>query len=151
MDFIDKWNTNETLLQSYRSIFISFESFLLAVGAIAARKNHFIICTLAIVGIISIWPIWFRVVQIRHRIVDYYKYAAHLPKSKLSKLCTEHEYLSNINQRNFANSILGLKSNWRVTRIKMDLVLPLLFTIVWIILVLYQFGVLDFFNVVSPL
>jgi len=70
----ERWNANESLLQSYRSIFISSVSFLLAVGAIVAEKSIAVLMAVAVVSVLMIWAIWFRVVRARHLIVDYYMY-----------------------------------------------------------------------------
>lgn len=37
------WSINESLLQSYRSIFISSQSFLLAVGGIVVDKSTIVL------------------------------------------------------------------------------------------------------------
>lgn len=83
----DKWELNEQLLQSYRGVFISSQSFMLAVGAIVWGKdkdlNVFgITCA---VGIGMIWLMWFGVVRARHKIVDYYKYGSNLKEILLKK------------------------------------------------------------------
>lgn len=138
MNDMEKWSVNESLLQSYRSVFISSQSFLLAVGAIVADKSTMVLLATAGVGTLMIWAIWFPVVVARHRIVDYYKYRASLPESRRPELCSESDYVKDRTLRRKANEVLGLKTNWRPTRRKIDLLIPFLFSFVWIVLLLYR-------------
>jgi hypothetical protein len=131
------WAVNESLLQSYRSISVSSESFLLAVGAIAAGKSVLVLLGTAALALILIWLIWFPVVRARHRVVDYHKHVIQLDEQARSKLCTEHEYVHDSKLRKRANDLFGIKSNWRATRVKLDLLVPLLFTCMWFILLIY--------------
>jgi hypothetical protein len=62
-------------IQSYRQKFISFESLLLAVGAIVVDKNPVVMVFAASIGVVTIWGIWYRIVRSRHLIVDYYKFS----------------------------------------------------------------------------
>lgn len=134
----EKWSINETLLQSYRSIFISSQSFLLAVGAIVSGKSPMVLYVVAAISLLMIWAIWFPVVRARHRIVDYYKYGAVLSESKRSELCSEKQYVHDYELRKKANELLGIRSNWRSTRKKLDLLTPALISSVWLVLVVYE-------------
>jgi hypothetical protein len=141
-DFENTWSTNESLLQSYRTIFISSQSFLLAVGAITTTgKNSFLLqlfwSAIAIIGLIMIIWFWMPIVRARGRIVDYYKFGRKLAEEQRMKLCTETEYVNNKEARRIANELLGLKTNLRTTRKKVDLWLPILFSCVWIILAIF--------------
>lgn len=136
----DKWSINETLLQSYRSIFISSQTFLLTVGAIVSSKSHAVLYVVSVIGLIMIWGIWFRTVRARHLIVDYHKYGSELPAPEQAKLCTAEEYVKNIELRNKANVLFGLKTNWRETRINLDLLMPLLLSCVWVVLIIFESG-----------
>ncbi len=138
MQTYDKWAINESLLQAYRSTFISSQSFLLAVGAIVSGKSSVLVYLTAAVGLLAIWAIWFPVVTSRHRIVDYHKYSARLDASQLETLCSEHEYVHDRVRRARANALFKLGTNWRTTRVKIDLGMPLLFSIVWVALVAYE-------------
>ena len=131
----ERWNANESLLQSYRSIFISSVSFLLAVGAIVAEKSIAVLMAVAVVSVLMIWAIWFRVVRARHLIVDYYMYRSlnGVPKG----LCGENDYVHKRDLRNTANKLLKITTNWRPTRWKIDLLIPFLFSVVWIALIVY--------------
>lgn len=131
----ERWKANEALLQSYRSIFISSESFLLAVGAIVVEKSLAVLLAVAVVSLFMIWAIWFPVVRARHLIVDYYKYRS--LKGPPDDLCTEDEYVHKRTLRRAANRLLGIRTNWRPTRWKIDLLLPILFSVVWITLIIY--------------
>lgn len=135
MGDLERWNVNETLLQSYRSIFISSQSFILAVGAIVLDKSTFILAAIAIMSLIMIWVVWFPVVVSRHKIVDFYKYRALKPADIPD--CSESEYVHDQGKREQANEVFGITTNWRKTRIKLDLFIPIMFTLVWLLLVGY--------------
>lgn len=137
-DAQDRWSINESLLQSYRSIFISSQSFLLAVGAIVSGKNAAVLFITAVVSLAMIWLIWFPVVTSRHKIVDYYKFVARLSETDKLRLCSEHEYVHNRALRSSANKLFGIDTNWRPTRMKIDLLIPVSFTLIWIVLIVYE-------------
>jgi hypothetical protein len=134
----NEWSINETLLQSYRSIFISSQSFLLAVGAIVSGKNHAVFYAIAAISLLMIWAIWFPVVRSRHLIVDYHKYGSKQPESEQSKLCTVEQYVENRKLRRQANELLAIKYNWRETRVKLDALMPTLISSVWFVLLIYE-------------
>jgi hypothetical protein len=135
MNHLDRWTVNESLLQSYRSIFISSQSFLLTAGAVFSGKQpEYLTYATTTLGLLMIWFIWFPVVRARLKIVDYHKYASGLRPRALREICSEQEYVLNAVKRKDANQRLGITNNWRATRIKMDVMLPLLFTVLWIIL-----------------
>ena len=115
----ERWSINESLLQSYRSLFISSQSFLLAVGAIVAGKSTAVVLAVAVLSLLMIWAIWFPVVRARHRIVDYYKYGTSLPEPKRAELCSEKQYVHNPELRKKANEAFGIETNWRSTRVKL--------------------------------
>jgi hypothetical protein len=143
--FENEWNTNESLLQSYRSIFLSSQSFLLAVGAILIDKeNTTLLYIVGIMALFQIWFIWFRVVYTRLLIVDYYKYGGLLNNKEIDNLGGNREYLqaddkyvSDLEYRKKVNSIFvnsgsNFTSNLRTTRIKIDIIIPVIFTLIWI-------------------
>ena len=129
-----KWEVNENLLQFYRSIFISSQSILIAVGAILFNKQFppLAFKIIALLAVFTIWYLWFPVVRARHLTVDYYKFQLS-NNNKIFKKCKESEYLKDRQKRKKINFELE-KTNWRLTRLKMDLFLPIIFTIIWIIL-----------------
>jgi len=141
-DLVGKWTTNENLLQSYRLLAVASQSFLLAVGAVLSNSRFYVFLLSALVALTMIWVIWYPVVVIRHRIVDYYKYASSLDSHKKTALlhaCRNAEdYATQKNLRKKADLILGLNTNWRVTRVKLDRVLPIMFTFLWIALAVDQ-------------
>ena len=138
MDTLDKWAVNESLLQAYRGTFISSQSFLLAVGAIVSGKSPSLLYFTGAVGLLVIWYIWFPVVRARHRIVDYYKYSAALNATDLLTLCSEDDYVKLSDRRAEANALFKLETNWRITRRKMDIGMPVLFSVVWLALVVHE-------------
>ncbi len=138
-----KWSVNETLLQSYRSIFISSQSFLLAVGAFSFEKYRLLNIILALMSLFMIWEIWVKVVKARRRIVDYYKFALELTEEQrieLGQITDEYGYAWDGAPRLAANlyfeEILKPKkpiSDLRETRKKIDLWLPIGFSLIWAI------------------
>jgi len=144
MGNLERWNVNETLLQSYRSIFISSQSFLLAVGVILLDKSDLILLFISILSLVMIWVVWFPVVVSRHKIVDFYKYQAKYPDKIID--CREEVYVHDLNKRKQVNAVFELKTNWRETRKKLDLYLPIMFSLVWILL-----GGIAFYKIVLAL
>lgn len=135
---IDKWAINESLLQAYRSTFVSSQSFLLAVGAIFSGKSHVLVYITVAVGLAVTWLIWFPVVRARHRIVDYYKFGHELTSAERSQICSEHDYVHDRAKRDQTNISFNIKTNWRKTRLKLDFGMPALFSIVWIALMINE-------------
>ncbi len=140
--FENEWNINETLLQSYRSIFLSTQSFLLGVGAFLFEKNDIIFCIVAFISLIQIWYIWFRVLLARSLIVDYFKFGGLLDKETIESiggseiyLKYDNKYVNDIVYRNKINNLFREKTNfnknWRKTRIKIDFCIPFTFTVIW--------------------
>jgi hypothetical protein len=110
----------------------------LTAGAVFTGKSATLLFVVALMALAMIWIVWFPVVRARIYIVDYYKYAATLSPENASRLCSEHDYVLKANLRANANILFGITSNWRTTRIKMDIVLPLLFTALWLVLVVHE-------------
>jgi hypothetical protein len=133
-----KWSVNENLLQWYRSIFISSQSFLLIVLTLFLEKSTGTFYGIWFVSMLIILYIWFPVVISRHRIIDYYKYMIDLDSESISQLCTENEYVNCKEKRNEANRILHIDTNWRSTRRRIDGLLPILFIFVLILLFIYK-------------
>lgn len=134
----NEWSINETLLQSYRSIFISSQSFLLAVGAIVSGKSRATLYGIGALSLLMILAIWVPVVRSRHLIVDYHKYGSKLPKVDQLKLCTVEQYVKKRKLRKEANVLLAIESNWRGTRVKLDALMPALISSVWLALLIYE-------------
>lgn len=129
------WEANERLLQTYRLIFIPSQSFMLAVGAIVWGKSLFVLVGVGLISVGIIWGLWVPIVFARHKLVDYYKHASVLTEPQRSTLCSEADYVKNPVQRCKANEQLKIRSNLGVTRIKIDIVIPASFTLIWLIFV----------------
>ncbi len=133
-----KWATNEALLQSYRAIFITTQSIFIAIGVFSV-DSLILNITIFCISVITIWKIWFPVVRSRHLAVDFFKYSLELDDDRLEELLKECKnekvYISNEDIRRKADVILGCDKHWRKTRVKIDIVIPVLFTIIWILLV----------------
>ena len=130
----DFYSTNESLLQSYRRIFISTESFLLTVGLFAYGLDNLVIFfALVIFNFFIISCLWIPIVRWRALIVDYYKFNINKIVNCQSneKKYTLKDYLKKPDKRQEANKEIGLISNWRETRSKIDIALPILFLYIW--------------------
>ena len=90
-------------------------------------KSSFLFTIIAAISLFHIWYLWFPVVKARGRIIDYYKYQ--IGKEPDIQICDETEYVKDKKKRQRTNSILGVESNWRLTRIKLDIILPIIFSI----------------------
>jgi len=128
----EKYSIYESLLQSYRTIFISSQSFLIAIGAILLDSDNpfWLLFTVFVLALVIIWVLWFPVVRARARLVDYYKFG--FDSNKLGK--DEDDYVHDKEFRNKVNKEVN-KINWRPTRRKIDIYLPILFTIIWFALI----------------
>jgi len=125
---------NESLLQSYRRIFISSESFMLSVGFLQFnyKISPVLFYTIILLNLIIILFGWVDIVRARAKLVDYYKYKLNLSCDDSDKFLKNHKY------RREVYDSLGVpkgkkhrKGPWRETRIKIDLILPVLYIAVW--------------------
>ena len=147
----NKYQVNENLLQSYRQVFLSFESLLLAVGAIVFDKHPGAMLVITAIGVSTIWAIWHRIVRSRHLIVDYYKFE--MKNYMQAENNSEDAYVHDHKERKTANKNFEadnpgklIRNGYRPTRAKLDLALPILLTVVWGVLL-----TLSFYNcLVSP-
>lgn len=143
MGHIEKRKINQSLLKSYRLIFISMQLLLLIAGTIVLFKSSLILYIISGIALIVIWWVWVPVVSSRHRLIDFNKYMAEASddlKNRIRKICPEGEtgYVHNKSIREKVNELFGLESNWRETRRKIDIWLPVLFSIAWLTLAGYQ-------------
>lgn len=151
----ENWSIYEGNVQAYRSNFISSQSFMLAVAAMVLDKSFILTFIISAVSIIQIWYIWFRVIHVRTIIVDFYKYQMYVHfdengdlkgKNTINFLC-ENTYVTNkyirkkVNQNmtKYFNRGKKVFHNLRLTRIKIDLIIPILFTIIWTAFLIYSF------------
>lgn len=155
----NKWSTYETNVQSYRSNMIASQSFLLAAGMFSIDRMV-LSCTCVAIALFQLWFIWFRVIRVRTIISDYHKFDLKNMFNnygnkivKTNECCEnpldEDTYLKNRGVRKKVNNVLSkekhqpkLKHNMRLTRIKIDLILPISFTLLWIIIFLYSIKVI---------
>ncbi len=144
IDVNARWSTYEANVQAYRSNMIASQSFLLAVGAILLDKSSILLLICVIVAIIQLWYIWFRLIRVRTIISDYYKFNLmnrfdeNGDEAPNCEQCLQEEtYTKNRIIRKKVNDQLAktnpkLKHNMRLTRIKIDLILPISFSVIWL-------------------
>lgn len=153
----NKWSTYEANVQSYRSNMIASQSFLLAASMFSIDRTV-LGCACVTIALFQLWFIWFRIIRVRTIISDYHKFdlgnkfydcgqeiveATEHSKKPLD----EDTYVKNRGVRKKVNEALSkdkpkLKHNMRHTRVKLDLILPISFTLLWIIIFLYSIKVI---------
>ena len=147
---------HEQLLQSYRQIFIGAQSFFVAAIAIGykpAELNDSLLAWISIGNLLFIWCIWHRVVRARHLIVDFHRFYFDyldeynkIPAGPIDK--KEFLKLFNFRQRKNIIDRLDGKMPWRITRIKMDLLLPIVFSVIWFLLAFYGKSMNEIFKII---
>ena len=85
-----------------------------------------------------IWYMWVPVVYSRSKIVDYYKFQTDESIRTTVEKVTEQEYVKNKEKRNKINNEIG-RSNFRSTRKKVDIILPIMYTLIWFTLITARF------------
>lgn len=136
MDNRDKYRINEMNLQAYRLMFIPLEAILVVAGIAVYDKPRFLFLSLMAMSLYSIWGLWFPIVRSRQKVVDYYKYQS--TPDRIRELGVDLEsYIHDREARRKVNDELGISANWRKTRRKIDFILPVLFTLIWMVLLLY--------------
>ena len=149
-----KWSTYEANVQSYRSNLFSTQSILLAVCAFLLDRNSMILTIgISFIGLFQMWYIWFRVILTRVLIVDFYKNDLNIKynnKGKQISDCNdplkEKTYIKNKKIRQNINLNEGIGNNIRMTRFKLDVLIPISISIIWIIFILYSFSIKFGFN-----
>jgi hypothetical protein len=151
----EQWGVYEANVQMYRSNFLSSQSILLAVGAIILNRGMDLCLFLFVVStaMVQIWYIWYRVIKHRIFVVDFHKFNMGkiftdegcflLPPS--NNYLKEKTYAARspkirgrVNRKMAV--LLGLEkfSNWRKTRCKLDILLPVFITLVWLSFVIVE-------------
>ena len=160
-NYFTAWSVYDSMIQSYRSSMIASQALLLAVEAVMFEKQSFIGVIVCVIGLMQLWYIWSPIIKKRAIISDFYKYSAfydfvqridisgnEIPKDKeVSKeyKLNEDVYVESKSIRDRANSKLAeieknskLKSNCRPTRRKLDIIMPISFTIIWFFFLVLQ-------------
>lgn len=147
----DLWSTYESTVQGYRQVSASSQSLFLTAGAVLLGWGFRIpFFTVMAMAMITTWYIWFPVIFSRTAIVDYHKYdlASRFdregrPRTKRADPLDERDYarLTNFALRRRVYTELStdgrLHRTIRVSRRKVDVLLPVLFTVVWVIFAVY--------------
>lgn len=159
MDYIEReyaeWALYDSITQSYRSNMLATQAILMAVTAIFYEKSCLLVVMICCFGLFNQWFIWYPVIRARVLISDYHKFNAKFNfsknvdikgnerKSPNQEELTEQEYVSKRNVRRNANAVIvkrtgnkKFKTNWRPTRRKLDILLPLSFSIIWVVILI---------------
>ena len=157
-DEFTTWSLYDSIVQSYRSNMIASQSLLLAVEAILFEKSILLEMVICLIGLIQLWYIWYAIIRARAIISDFHKFNALYNFCQIIDIngnqrsgehdlpLTEEKYVKDKNIRDKANAklaeIMGnekLKTNFRITRRKLDIYMPISFTLIWVMLVIFQF------------
>lgn len=141
-DIKNAWKMNENLLQSYRSTFIISQSIFLVIGVLLLPPYvpFWLMVCIGTISLSVIWYIWFRTLRSRALVVDYYKIQMTFDFTGHPDFCeTVAEYEHNIKKRKLMNKAAGLSRNWRKTRLKFDLGLPFVYSVLWIAFIIVKF------------
>ena len=120
------------------------------------EKSCYITIAISIIGLFQIWYIWFRVIFIRTCILDYHKYGMNkifdndgneiTSEEQRSNYLLEYTYANVRKTRTDVNTIMSEKwerkpskfRNFRMTRVKLDIMLPIFFTLIWLLFIFYE-------------
>lgn len=151
----NSWPTYEANLQAYRSIFLSSQSVMLAIGAIIIDKSRIATVLIAAIALFQILYVWLPVIYYRFLLVDFHKYNlgerfdvnGELIKENAKEHLTELIYCKNKKIRETVNFYISKEisrerpfSNWRETRRKIDIGIPISMILLWGIYLLVSFG-----------
>ncbi|MBS1675705.1 MAG: hypothetical protein JSS74_17285 [Actinobacteria bacterium] len=148
-----QWSTYESNVQAYRGLSMSAQSLFLAVGAILlgfGMKIPFF--TVLAMAIISTWYVFFPVIFARTAIADYHKFNMERRFARNGERASDPA--EPLREKDYANVLHGRALRRKVyagmqlpgqppfhtlreTRRKLDLIMPGLVTLVWIIFALY--------------
>lgn len=146
ISFGELWGIQESLLQAYRTIFITVESVIFAVAVFLLsikQASHFFSIPIQLLGLLII-PIWMGVCRARARAISFIHWLIQKyetgediaqPYSAFRQF-QENRKFNNINVLSDENY---KKLNNSKTRIRMDIQLPMLFVFLWIFLIMMQF------------
>lgn len=142
----------EKKLHHYRLIFILSQTILLGVEAIIVGQYNMsnVAFILAFLAIIQIWYIWFLLLRDLWYRIDYYNFGSQLESQTIDQLGGKEKYslhvdryVNNIDSyrkqvnARFTLEIQLFKSNWTLERVKIDVLIPMSFTILWITFILH--------------
>ena len=144
------WAVYEANVQQYRVLSATVQSFLLAIGSILFTTSKpvpgLLLMMIAVMGVGHVAWVWIPVVFARHKVIDYYKYQHDKKlsveaRAELEQFCGEKQYVKKsalrraVNEKFFGDPSLRV---WRLTRVKLDLVVPLAYVAFWIALALWN-------------
>ena len=153
----NSWSTYEANLQAYRSNFLSSQSIMLAVGAIIIDKSKIATVLIAAIAVFQIVYVWLPVIYYRFLLVDFHKYClgdrfdvnGDFVEKENGEPLTELIYCKNKKIRQKVNEYLSKEisrerpfGNWRETRRKIDIVIPVSMISLWCIYILVACGII---------
>lgn len=154
----DQWSTYEANVQSYRGLAVSAQSLFLAVGAILLEDRLVPFLVVFAFAMLATWWVFFPVIFARTAVVDFHKFdlaksfdRAGRPAPGSTDPLRETEY-ARVTNRALRRAVYGAVTSdrrarlgpdaepfrtLRQTRLKLDLILPLMFSVVWVTFAVY--------------
>jgi hypothetical protein len=144
------WTIYEANVQQYRVLSATVQSFLLTIGSILFTSTQpvpgLLLMMIFGIGVLHVLWVWVPVVYARHKVIDYYKFQhdcnlTEEQRAQLANVCTEKQYVKlrdlrkPVNKEYFNNSNLSV---WRLTRVKLDLAVPIAYVVFWMGLALWK-------------
>lgn len=154
MNSDNSWAINDANLQSYRNMYLSSQSIMLAVGAILIEKGVILVVLLAIIALVQIYWIWVPIMYYRGIIVDFYKFKlgehfdwnGDFVEEIAEHPLTDSIYCDNKKIREKVNYLYYDKvykekpfSNRRTTRCKLDILMPISMTLMWVLYIVIAY------------
>lgn len=154
MNSDNAWAINDANLQSYRNMYLSSQSIMLATGAILIEKGVILVVLLAIIALVQIYWIWVPIMYYRGIIVDFYKFKlgehfdwnGDFVEEKAEYPLTDSIYCESKKIREKVNYLYGNKicnkkmfSNRRMTRRKLDVLMPVSMTLMWMLYIIIAY------------
>ncbi len=143
------WQVEDGLLQQYRAISLSVQSFIIVVAALIAENFskypdlQRVFVFIFALGLFHIFFIWHPIVRYRGRIVNYHKqiifgdYSAEQIED-INRIAKAELYANNFYARlDLSCKYAGFKDENGVTRLKMDFYVPAIYIFIWICLLYF--------------
>ena len=140
---VSLWTMQDSLLQWHRAIFITAQSVLLGLAAAVAPTARFPASLLVFPGVILVCA-WLRLCNARARSESYLQMLvleSEDGKTPEKPLNLYHKFQSNREyQREIRASEPFKRLRWTVTRRLIDVLLPMVFLVLWVLLIVYLTG-----------
>jgi hypothetical protein len=137
-ELLSHWQIQESLLQSYRGVFLTSQSIVFAVASIIATSvspNKPVFILLIILGLVLLYY-WYQIANARGLDVSYFQMMLMKAErnEKLENILTNFKTWQKLNADDKIRILNEFGLSQSRTRITMEIYLPALFLILWIAL-----------------